>query len=216
MKLQQTQRFYAVYHAVNMMAMVSLNSQDWMRNRERHYRHVANICAPLSRIFTLANHTNGENWTERPEVVWVVSNLSPRSTSVGDVIYSPTTARAWLVDQSGLREIKHEARSVGMMPIDQEDFATWLCEREIEVVGHAGTRFGSPLVEWLSTLLGTQCCIEDATCGWMLIDSRWIWRTLPTWSIRFQQRMDSAVYRPLTGGEAFTILASVELSLHTL
>ena len=101
-----------------------------------------------------------------------------------------------------------------MMQIEQDDFISWLCERETEVAGLAGTRFGSPLTEWLCTLFGVQCSIEDAACGWMLADSRWIWRTLPDWGVRFQQRLDGYAYRPLTGIEALDILASVELSLH--
>jgi len=213
---QQPPQPYAVYHATNMMAMIFPNPQDWMRNREQHYQHVANVHTQLHRVFALTNHTNGENWTEREEVFWVAPEESPRSTSVGDVIYSPTTSRAWLVDRSGLQEIKVEAGLAGIIPIEQDDFVSWLCEHETEVVGHAGTRFGSPLVEWLSLLFGHQCTIEDTTCGWMSLDWRWIWRTLPDWGIRFQQKVGSYAYRPMTGSEALSVLASVELSLHAM
>ena len=213
MNPQQMQQPYAVYHATDMMAMVFPDPQDWLINREQHYQHVANILAPLGRVFALTNHTNGENWTERDEVFWVAPDCSPRSTSVGDVIYSPSTKRAWLVDRSGLQEIKERDGAHGVMPIEQDDFVTWLCEHETEVTGHAGTRFGSPLVEWLSMLFGYQCTIDDAACGWMSLDCRWIWLTLPDWGLRFQRRVDGYAFRPLTGAEALDILAGVELSL---
>jgi hypothetical protein len=99
------------------------------------------------------------------------------------------------------------------IPIEQDAFLAWICERETEVVGHAGTRFGSPLVEWLSTLTQYQCTIEDTFCGWMLVDCRWIWQALPAWSLRFQQKVDGYAFRTLTGAEALSILAHVELSM---
>lgn len=99
------------------------------------------------------------------------------------------------------------------IPIEQDDFVTWLCERETAISGHAGTRFGSPLVEWLSSLFRSECAIENASCCWMSFDCRWRWRELPAWSLRFQAKIEGYTFRPLTGLEAFEILASVELSM---
>jgi hypothetical protein len=94
--------------------------------------------------------------------------------------------------------------------LEQDDFVAFLCAREKEVAGHAGTRFGSPLVEWLSTLTRYQCTIEDTFYGWMSLDYQWRWRTLPTWCIRFQRKIDGYAFRPLRGDEALDILASIQ------
>ena|SRR5436305_8699636 len=102
---------------------------------------------------------------------------------------------------------------MGTVPIEQDDFVSWLCERETEVTGYTGTRFGSPLVEWLSDLARCQCTIENALCGWMSFDCQWRWRALPVWCVRFQQRVDGYAFRPLTGFEALDLLAHVELAI---
>ncbi len=99
--------------------------------------------------------------------------------------------------------------------LEQDDFVTFLCTREKEIAGHTGTRFGSPLVEWLSTLTRYQCTIEDNSYGWMSLDWRWHWRALPTWCIRFQRKVESYAFRPLRGDEAFDILASLEVGSYT-
>lgn len=96
---------YAVYHATNLVAMLMPDPRDWQIDREQHYRHVANVYALRDRVFALTNHCEGQDWTERPEVFWVAPGSSPRSTSVGDVIYSPSTHRAWLVMYDSLQEI---------------------------------------------------------------------------------------------------------------
>src|SRR5437762_8874257 len=101
---EQTCQPYAIYHATNIMAMLDPNPQDWLTNPEQHYQHVANIHAELGGVFFLTNHTDGRNWIERPEVFWVKPLDCPRSTSVGDVIYCPSTHQAWLISHSGLEE----------------------------------------------------------------------------------------------------------------
>lgn len=95
---------YAIYHATDVMAMAFPSAQDW-QDREKKYRHVANVYAPRARIFALTNHTNGQDWTKHPEVFWVSPDVSPRSTCVGDVIYSPSMGRVWLVQYHDLQEI---------------------------------------------------------------------------------------------------------------
>jgi len=96
---------YAVYHATNPLAMLRPDPRDWQTDRDQQYRHVANVYALLDHVFTLTNHSEGQDWTERPEVFWVAPGSSPRSTSVGDVIFSPSTGRAWLVAYDDLQEI---------------------------------------------------------------------------------------------------------------
>jgi hypothetical protein len=96
--------------------------------------------------------------------------------------------------------------------LEQDAFVSWLCAREKKIVGQAGTRFGSPLVEWLSTLVGYQCTIENALCGWMSLGCQWHWLALPTWCVRFQQRIDGYAFRPLNGDEALDILVGLELA----
>src|SRR5947207_14939005 len=99
---------YAIYHATSLFAMVRPNPEDWLRDRARHYRLVAAVCAPLSDLFALTNHcTSGDEliWTKRSQIVWVTSGASPRSTSVGDVFYSPRTGLAWLVSVNCLTRI---------------------------------------------------------------------------------------------------------------
>ncbi len=85
---------YAVYHAISPLAMLWKDARDWQINRDQHYRHVADVQAELDQIFSLTNHDEEQDWTKRPEVCWVVPGVSPRSTSVGDVIYQPETPRA--------------------------------------------------------------------------------------------------------------------------
>ena len=96
---------YAVYHATNLLAMLRPDPRAWQTDRDQQYRHVANVYAERSQVFAITNRTEGLEWTERPEVFWVAPGTSPRSTSVGDVMYSPSTGRAWLVTRDGLQEI---------------------------------------------------------------------------------------------------------------
>jgi len=75
---------YAVYHATNPLAMLMPDPRAWQTDRDRQYRHIANVYAERSQVFALTNHSEGQDWTERPEVFWVAPGTSPRSTSVGD------------------------------------------------------------------------------------------------------------------------------------
>lgn len=96
---------YEIYHATYIMAMLDLNPQDWLEARSEHYQHVATIHIELEWVFFMTQHTDGRNWTKRREVSWVTPNDSPRSTSIGDVIYAPETGQAWLVGHASLEEI---------------------------------------------------------------------------------------------------------------
>lgn len=92
---------YAVYHATDIMQMVSHDETQWQINRHAYYQLVAEVEAsvegrPLSRAFRLTNHTDPHPWTENPEVVWHDATRPLRSTSVGDVICEPS-GRAWMV-----------------------------------------------------------------------------------------------------------------------
>jgi hypothetical protein len=104
---------YAVYHATNLLAMLMPDPRAWLTDRDRQYRHIANVYAERSQVFTLTNHSDGLDWTERPEVFWVAPGTSPRSTSVGDVIFSPSTGRAWLVTYDDLQEISPTSQGSG-------------------------------------------------------------------------------------------------------
>jgi hypothetical protein len=100
--------------------------------------------------------------------------------------------------------------------LEQYAFISWLCNQETKVVGHGGSRFGSPLVEWLSFLVGYQCTVEDTSYGWVPLGGQWCWRALPAWGIRFQRKMDGYTIRPLIGSEALDILASLEMEVSPL
>jgi hypothetical protein len=94
---------YAVYHANDLLAMSAPQPEHWHTDRSRHYTHVADVEAPLGQVFTLTNHID-RSWTDNPEVVWHTA-APVRSTSVGDVIVSQESGRAWLVLPFGLQEL---------------------------------------------------------------------------------------------------------------
>ena len=103
----------AVYHATNPLAMLMPDPRAWQTDRDQQYRHVANVYAERSQVFALTNHSDGQDWTERPEVFWVAPGTSLRSTSVGDVMDSPSTGRAWLVSYDDLQEISPTSQGDG-------------------------------------------------------------------------------------------------------
>jgi hypothetical protein len=94
-----------LYHANDIWAMLYPREDRWHLDRALHYRHVAEVQAPLERVFALTNHFEGCDWTSHREVVWYATDTPVRSTSVGDVILSRETGQAWLVMPSDLREI---------------------------------------------------------------------------------------------------------------
>lgn len=103
MSMEQHER-YAVYHANDLHAMMAPQPENWHTDRSRHYTHVADVEAPLGRVFALTNHID-RSWTENPEVIWHTA-APVRSTSVGDVIVSLQSGQAWLVMPFGLQELE--------------------------------------------------------------------------------------------------------------
>ena len=104
------QERYAVYHANDLLAMVAPQAERWSSDRSRHYTHVADVEAPLARVFALTNHID-YSWTTNPEVVWSSTAEKVRSTSVGDVIVSQKSGQTWLVMSCGLQELSAENES---------------------------------------------------------------------------------------------------------
>lgn len=92
-----------------------------------------------------------------------------------------------------------------------DDFCAWLCEKEHEVVGRPGIGYSDPLSEWLSTLAGRVCGIEGNVCGPISLDDRyWRW-LLPLWARLFFTFTERYMFaRPMTGREAFDVLAHIE------
>jgi len=122
----ETQERYAVYHANDLHAMVVPRAAHWFRDRSRHYTHVADVEAPLAQVFALTNHID-HSWTSNPQVVWHTTAAPVRSTSVGDVIISLQSGRAWLVMPIGLLELAvddelgtEEGRGEDMLPPSTE------------------------------------------------------------------------------------------------
>ena len=112
----EKQERYGVYHANDLHAMVAPQADHWFKDPARHYTHVAEVEAPHARVFALTNHID-RPWPEHPEVVWH-TNASPlRSTSVGDVIVSRQSGRAWLVMPLGWHELLREDEP-GVDPAD--------------------------------------------------------------------------------------------------
>jgi hypothetical protein len=102
---------YAVYHASDPWAMVQPSADRWLVNNSLQYRHVADVQAPLERVFALTNHFEEHHWASHPEIVWHATDSPVRSTSVGDVILSRETGQAWLVMPFELEEISSPAAS---------------------------------------------------------------------------------------------------------
>jgi len=99
-----TNERYAVYHANDLFAMALPGVSHWHEDRSRYYTHVADVEAPLERVFALTNHIN-HAWTSNPQVVWHAITAPLRSTSVGDVIVSYDSGQALLVMPIGLQEL---------------------------------------------------------------------------------------------------------------
>ena len=98
---------YAVYHANDLFAMVVPEASHWYEDRFRYYTHVADVEAPLERVFALTNHID-HAWTSNPQVVWHAITAPLRSSSVGDVIVSYNSGQAWLMMPIGLQELPPE------------------------------------------------------------------------------------------------------------
>ncbi len=95
---------YAVYHAVDPLAMAFPQPAHWHTSRRAHFLHVADVAAPLEQVFALTNAID-RPWTSNPEVSWFDARLPLRSTSVGDVIQSYETGQAWMIMRGGLHPL---------------------------------------------------------------------------------------------------------------
>lgn len=93
--LDDPRRWHALYHAHVLPATLDPDPGAWLNQREQHYYYVAEVAAPLHRMFALTNHRE-KNWTTHPEVRFSMPE-GHRSTSVGDVIVSRETGMAWMV-----------------------------------------------------------------------------------------------------------------------
>ena len=99
-----THERYAVYHANDLFAMALPEASHWYEDRSRYYTHVADVEASLAQVFALTNHID-HSWTSNPQVVWHLTAVPLRSTSVGDVIVSYESGQAWLIMPIGLQEL---------------------------------------------------------------------------------------------------------------
>jgi hypothetical protein len=91
-----------------------------------------------------------------------------------------------------------------------EQFCSWLCEHETDIVGQAGRCFDTPLARWLSETYGQVYGIDERTYG-RASQAWWQWRSLPRWSVAFNHRLEQLVFQMITGLDALNILADVEL-----
>lgn len=120
---------YAVYHANNVFEMALPPAARWYADQSRYYTHVADVVAPLEQVFALTNHID-HPWTDNPEVVWHTTT-QVRSTSVGDIIVSRESGRAWLVMPVGLQEL---SLTKGILAGDEQTAgATQMMQHELHI-----------------------------------------------------------------------------------
>lgn len=93
-----------------------------------------------------------------------------------------------------------------------EQFCAWLCEHETDMVGQAGRCFNTPLAVWISEIRGYTCGVDETTYG-RASSGWWQWQPLPQWAIAFNRRLERFAFQALTGLDALTILADVELTV---
>lgn len=106
-------RCFTVYHATDIMQMVTPQVTRWQARLTHHYALVAHVRVEdreedtlpvipgdlLDTVFALTNHVE-HNWTNNPAVFWHACG-EQRSTSVGDVIVECLSDRAWMVMPCG-------------------------------------------------------------------------------------------------------------------
>src|SRR5512135_92015 len=98
---------------------------------------------------------------------------------------------------------------------DLDFFCTWRGAREHEIVGRPGMIYHCPLAQWLSERSGHIYGVESRVYGRATCASH-CWRLLPRWAEVFVAWSDVLAFRPVTGGEALVLLASVELALYVV
>jgi hypothetical protein len=98
---------------------------------------------------------------------------------------------------------------------DLDLFCHWLCERENAIVGRPGMTFHCPLARWMSEITGHIYGVDGRVYG-RACSAYQRWLLLPRWAEVFVAWSESVAFRPITGSEALTILAGVEMALRTL
>lgn len=95
------------------------------------------------------------------------------------------------------------------LTLQLDDFCSWLCEKELQVVGFPCAWFGDPLAEWISSQTGHIYGVDGKVYGRALYDVCH-WRRLPRWAQLFVLWIEKYAHRALTGFEALGILADIE------
>ena len=98
---------------------------------------------------------------------------------------------------------------------DLDSFCQWLCERENAIVGRPGMTFHCPLARWISEITGHTYGVDGRVYG-RASSAYHRWLLLPRWAEVFALWSESVAFRPITGYEALTILAGVEMALRAL
>lgn len=101
---------------------------------------------------------------------------------------------------------------MGLLEMHAEDFGAWLIVHEQESVGCPLRWFESPLARWLSEVTGHVYGVDGALYGracWELCH----WLPLPSWACVFMAWLESHSALVITGGQAFALLARVEMAL---
>jgi hypothetical protein len=100
------------------------------------------------------------------------------------------------------------------MPFLLETFGAWLCEHETDIIGESSRNFSCPLANFLTELFGHVMGVDGHLYG--RASHQWCqWQPLPRWAIAFTLSLDRQGFRPITGLEALSLLADVELTLST-
>jgi hypothetical protein len=96
-----------------------------------------------------------------------------------------------------------------------DDFLTYLCQHEYEIVGSPRSFYHSPLARWISSYLDDGVYgVDGQWYGRAVYDTRF-WRLLPRWAVIFNSLLETVTYLPVTGLEALEVLARVELALRS-
>lgn len=101
-----------------------------------------------------------------------------------------------------------------MFDLGLEAFASWLANREHDIVGRPHLCFQSPLACWLSDMTGhlAGVDVDEGKFGWALVDACY-WRLLPRWAHLFSLWLEARHVESVTGRDAFDLLAAVELAV---
>lgn len=147
--------------------------------------------------------------------VWDVVLVGTGSWSACVVGTQASRSVGFLLDMTCLFCVqKGETDGVIVYPwdISKEAFGSWLCLHEQETVGRPGLCFDAPLARWLSEVTGQVYGVDGKLYGrgcW----EPWQWQLLPRWAEVFTACSERFFALPLTGEQAFDLLAHVEQEL---